>query len=166
MIKLNELKCINENIDLNKYILFRDKVKSNMEHPEWLGDFSYDELQSVINNNGRIWLYKLNNNDVCSMMVIPSTEKNMNKLNLDLDYNKVIDYGPMFVDYNYIGNNLQYQMLQVLDNYSINNNYTYALVTIHPDNIFSIKNILKDNFKLINTIELKRGTRNIYLKKL
>ena len=56
--------------------------------------------------------------------------------------------------------------LQVLDNYSINNNYTYALVTIHPDNIYSIKNILKDNFELINTIELKRGTRNIYLKKL
>lgn len=166
MIKLNELKCINENIDLNKYILFRDRVKSNMEHPEWLGDFSYDELLSVINNNGRIWLYKLNNNGVCSMMVIPSTEKNMNKFKLDLDYNKVIDYGPMFVDYNYIGNNLQYQMLQVLDNYSINNNYTYVLVTIHPDNMYSIKNILKDNFELINTIELKRGTRNIYLKKL
>ena len=53
MIKLNELKCINKNIDLNKYILFRDSVKSNMEHPEWLGDFSYDELLSVINNNGR-----------------------------------------------------------------------------------------------------------------
>ena len=84
MIKLNKLKCINENIDLNKYILFRDSVKSNMEHPEWLGDFSYDELQDVINNNGRIWLYKLNNNNVCSMMVIPSAEKNMNKFRFRL----------------------------------------------------------------------------------
>ena len=56
-------------------------------------------------------------------------------------------------------------MLKELDNEMINN-YNYALVTVHPDNIYSINNILKDDFKLISTINLKRGPRNIYIKKL
>lgn len=166
MIKLNNLECINKDIDINNYISFRDKVKSNMEHPEWLGDFSETDLSNIINNNGKIWIYKLNNNNVCSMMIIPSSQKDMEKFKLNLDYKKVIDYGPMFVDFNYIGNNLQYQMLQVLDKEMINNNYTHALVTVHPDNKYSINNILKDDFKLINTLNLKRGPRNIYIKEL
>ena len=41
---LQELKCINKNIDLDEYIEFREMVKQNMEHPEWLGDFSKEDL--------------------------------------------------------------------------------------------------------------------------
>lgn len=42
-MKLNELTCINQNINIDEYIEFREMVKENMDHPEWLGDFSKED---------------------------------------------------------------------------------------------------------------------------
>ena len=79
-MNLNSLKCIDNNIDLDKYIEYREYVKSYMEHPEWLGDFTKEDLEKLLNSGTKIWIYYLDNNFVCSMMTIPSSEKNMIKL--------------------------------------------------------------------------------------
>ena len=165
-MKLIDLKYVNKNIDIDEYIEFREMVKQNMEHPEWLGDFTKEDLINMKNNNSIIWVYYLEKEPVCSMMLIPSTEKDLNKFEIDLDYKEVVDYGPMFVNPKYIGNKLQFQMLKELDNYCIKLGYKYAVGTIHPDNIYSINNLIKDDFNLIGTKEFTRGIRNIYLKKL
>ena len=164
-MKLEELLCISENVNLDEYINFRDYVKKHMTHPEWLGDFSKEKLINLLNNNSKIWVYYLNKEPVCSMMLIPADEKSLQKFELDLDYRDVADYGPMFVNPKYVGNHLQYQMLQTLDKYCINKNYKYAAGTIHPDNIYSINNLIKDDFVCKGSKEFKRGIRNIYLKK-
>lgn len=163
-MNLLDLKYINKNINIDEYIEFREMVKQNMEHPEWLGDFSKEDLINMQKENSIIWIYYLNEEPVCSMMLIPSTEKDLNKFELDLDYNHVVDYGPMFVNPKYVGNGLQYQMLKELDNYCKSLGYKYAVGTIHPKNIYSINNLLKDNFVEIAQKEFSRGTRNIYLK--
>ncbi len=165
-MNLKELKNVNENIDLDSYIKFREIVKQNMEHPEWLGDFSRGELEEMLKNNSKIWIYYLDNEPICSMMLIPSRKKDLEKFEIDLDSSIVVDYGPMFVNPKYVGNKLQYQMLKEIDNYSLSLGYKYAVGTIHPDNIYSINNLLKDNFQLTKTKEFKRGIRNIYIKKL
>ena len=165
-MKLDELNCIHENVDLDKYIDFREEVKSHMEQPEWLGNFTKEELEELLNRGSKIWVYYLNNEPICSMMVIPAREKDIKKFELDIDYSKTMDYGPMFVNFNYLGNNLQLQMLKYEDNYIKENNYLYAVSTIHPDNIYSIVNFLKDDFKLMSTKEFSRGIRNIYFKEL
>ena len=103
---------------------------------------------------------------VSSMMLIPSDEKSINKFGLNLDYKDVVDYGPMFVNPKYRGNKLQAQMLEYLDIYSKNLGYKFVASTIHPDNIYSINNLINDGFKYIDTKEFSRGTRNIYLKEL
>lgn len=162
-MELKELKCISENIDLDMYIKFREEVKKHMEYPEWLWDFSKEDLEDLLKNGSKIWVYYLNNEEVCSMMSIPSTKKSIDKFKLDIDYRDVIDYGPMFVNIEYVGNRLQFQMLKELDKYFMNR-YKYVIATIHPDNMFSINNILKDDFIYKSTQEFKRGTRNIYLK--
>ena len=164
-MKLKELKVINENINLDEYIEFRERVKHNMGHPEWLGDFSKEDLKNLLNNNSKIWIYCLNDKPVCSMMLIPSDEKALQKFGLALNYQEVVDYGPMFVNPKYVGNGLQFQMLEDLDKYCMNSGYKYAITTIHPDNIYSIRNVLKDGFEYKSTKEFKRGIRNIYLKK-
>ena len=111
-------------------------------------------------------VYYLNSVPVCSMMLIPADKKSLDKFGLDLVVEEVVDYGPMMVRPEYVGNRLQYQMLKTIDNYSIANGYKYAAGTIHPENIYSINNLLKDDFKLIGQKEFKRGIRNIYLKTL
>ena len=164
-MKLEELKCINENIDLNEYIEFREDVKKYMQYPEWLGDFTYEDLEELLNSGSKIWIYYLEKEPVCSMMLIPATQKSLDKFDINLNYNEVVDYGPMFVNFKYVGNGLQYQMLKALDSYCIEKGYKYAAGTIHPDNIYSIKNLVKDDFKYLTEKKLKRGPRNIYLKK-
>ena len=72
----------------------------------------------------------------------------------------------MVVNPNYRGNKLQFQMLEYLDNYVKKLGYKYVAGTIHPDNIFSINNLVNDGFKYIDTKEFSRGIRNIYLKEL
>ena len=166
MIDINKLKYENKNIDIDNYITFRESVKKNMEYPEWLGDFTKHDLEQLLNNGSIIWIYYLEQDPVCSMMLIPSTEKSLNKFEIELDEKEVVDYGPMFVNPEYVGNGLQYQMLKALDEYCINNCYKYAVSTVHPDNIYSINNLVKDGFKRINQKDFKRGIRNIYIKQL
>lgn len=165
-LNLDSLKCISENIDLDEYIRFIEYVKKHMEYPEWLGDFKKEDLEFMLHNNTKIWLYFFNDIPVCSMMFIPANKSSLEKFEINLDYNEVADYGPMLVNPDFIGNGLQYQMLKKIDVYSINNNYKYAVSTIHPDNIYSINNLLKDEFKQINQKEFKRGLRNVYIKNL
>jgi hypothetical protein len=165
-MKLEDLVCVNQNIDLDKYIEFREEVKRHMEHPEWLGNFTKEELEDLLKRDSKLWVYYYNNIPICSMMLIPAREKDINKFGLSIDYKKTMDYGPMFVNYDYLGNNLQLQMLKEEDKYSKSKGYLYAVSTIHPDNIYSIVNFLKDDFKLVDTKEFKRGIRNIYYKEL
>ncbi len=166
MMKLSELNCINDDIDLDAYVLFREEVKTHMKYPQWLGDFTKEDLSMLLNNNSKIWIYYLDKEPVCSMMLIPSDKETLSKFGIDIDYNEVVDYGPMFVNHKYIGNGLQYQMLKEIDKYSSLIGYKYASSTIHPDNIYSINNLLKDNFKYVKTKKFTRGLRNIYIKKL
>ena len=50
-MKLEDLRCVDENIDIQAYIDFREDVKSKMEHPEWLGNFTYEELDAMLKDN-------------------------------------------------------------------------------------------------------------------
>ena len=164
-ININYLTSICDNLDLDEYIQIREEVKKKMEHPEWLGDFSKEDLINELNNNAKIWLYYDNAKPVCSMMIMPCSKDAITKFELDINYEEVMDYGPMFVCNDYIGNGLQYQMLQIIDSYCKSKGYKYAISTVHPDNNYSIVNFLKDDFKLHKEKNFKRGRRNIYIKK-
>ena len=165
-IKLNNLVLKNEDVDLDNYITFREEVKKYMNNPDWLGDFSKEDLEKLLNVGSIIWIYYLELTPVCSMMIIPSTKDDILKFGLDLDYKKVVDYGPMMVNYDYVGNGLQLQMLKELDSYCKNIGLEYVVTTVHPDNIYSIKNIEEDGFSLCGEKIFSRGKRNIYIKKL
>ena len=72
---LKDLRCVNKYINIDEYIKYRELVKQNMLHPDWLGDFSKEDLVYMLKNNSVIWIYYLGDDFVCSMMLIPSTEK-------------------------------------------------------------------------------------------
>ena len=165
-MKLNDLNYVNDKIDVDKYIEYRENVKKEMKEPDWLGDFSKDDILYMLDNNSKIWMYFKDEEFICSMMLIPSTKKDLDKFGIDLDFNEVVDYGPMFVNPKYVGNSLQYQMLKELDEYSSNKGYKYAISTVHPNNIYSINNLIRDGFELVGNRIFTRGERNIYYKKL
>lgn len=165
-IELQNLICIHENINLDEYINFREYIKSTMENPGWLRMLSKKDLENMLRENTKVWIYYNDEEVVCSMLAKPASKEIINEYGLDLIPDEVIEYGSMFVNPKYIGNGLQYQMLLELEKFSIENNYKYVIGTIHPLNTYSIKNILKNDFELVHFKELDRGPRNIYLKRL
>lgn len=163
-IKLEDLAL--KDIAIDEYIKQREIIKSYMTSPDWLGDFDSKTLEMLLNSGSKIWTYYDKNNFVCSMMFIPADKKTLAKMGVEIDYTVVGDYGPMMVNPKYIGNGLQYQMLKVLDKYLLDNNYLYACSTVHPENIFSISNLLKDDFHFVSEKTFTRGVRNVYVKKI
>lgn len=153
--------------EIGEYLELVSKVKKNMEHPEWLGDFSNEDYISILKNGGNIIGFRYENELVGAGVLIPPTQSDLEKfLSSDLNYNDVIDFGPQMVHPNYVGNKIQSLIIETLELISKKRNYKYVLGTVHPDNIFSINNLLKSGFIKIGEVVLKRGPRNIYRKEI
>ena len=169
-MKIDIKKLVVEQIKENRleeYIDLLTKVKKSMEYTEWLGDFSKEDYIFLINNNSQIYAWFYGNQMIAAGVIIPSRPKDLDKFfSSDLNYKEVIDFGPEMVHPDYIGNGLQNIILNYLQRKSKEQNYKYAISTIHPDNTYSIRNFVNNNFEILGSIELKRGPRNVYRKKL
>ena len=165
MIKLNDL-ILKKDFDLDKYIEFREYVKSNMEHPEWLGDFSKNDIEFMLAIGAEIWNYSNNEELVCSIMLIPSSEKDVTSFDLACDYKLTIDCGPTMVSPKYVGNGLMIQMMNSMEEYVKDKGFKYIVGTVHPDNKFSLNNFKKLGYREISRKEFKRGLRAVFFKEL
>ena len=114
-MKLSDLYCTNENVNLDDYLNLYKYVKDNMEYPSWLGEFTKEEIIDLLNIGAKIWLYYDNKRPVCSLMMLPSSNKTLNKNNVFYDEKVVASLGPIMVSKNYVGNKLQLQMMKELD---------------------------------------------------
>lgn len=164
MITLEELNCETENINLDRYMDFIDDVKQDMQYPEWLVDLSREDVEKLLENKTKIWLYSLKDRLVCSMMLLPTTKEMLESYELFLFEDDVANYGQMFVHPEYTGNHLQLQMLKKMDKYSMDQGFKYALCRVHQDNFYAIDNLEKDNFVFKKRKQLEVGIRDIYIK--
>ena len=47
-MKLTDLKEVSDNVNLNDYLILYNYVRDNMNHPEWLGTFSLEEINEIL----------------------------------------------------------------------------------------------------------------------
>ncbi len=165
-MKINELKLITENHNIDNYIIFYQNIVNKMKNPEWLGIMSREDIEYIISNGGKLYIYCLDNEIVCSMLYIPCSKKQLEKFNLNLNYQEVGDCGPIMVSEKFRGNDLQKEMLRQLEKDMLKLNIKYIITTIHPENKISIKNFEIINYKYNKTLNLKRGLRNLYIKEI
>lgn len=109
---INKLKCVSDNVNLDDYLYLYKYVRDNMEHPEWLGTFTREEIIDILNNGGKIWLYYDNDNLVCSMFYIPIKTKTLIKHNVSYSESEVGSLGPIVVSPDYVGKG--YQIIYIL----------------------------------------------------
>ena len=57
----------------------------------------------------------------------------------------------------YVGNGLQTAMLEVINNYAESIGMLHMFTKAHSDNIYSIRNILKDGYKIVDEYDNERG---------
>lgn len=165
-MKLKELKCISENVNLEDYYYLYNLVRKNMEIPEWLGYIPQDEIIEILENKGKIWLYYLEDIPVCSMLYIPVKNKTLLKHNIEYDETITGSLGPIMVNPNYIGNGLMMQMLNVLDKYNMDIGNKYIFSKAVKDNIYSVRCLEKNGYKVTHEYSNERGINIAMLKEL
>ena len=135
-----------------------------MEHPEWLGIFTKDEIGDLLKIGGKIWLYYDKDIPVCSVFYIPTSTQSLRKHNIMYDEGETGSLGPVMVRKEYIGNGLQSEMLRVLDHYVESIGKSHMFTKAHSDNIYSIRNILKDGYRVVDEYENERGKMTAFVK--
>ena len=163
---LENYKCESKKVNLDDYLKLYKCVRDNMIHPEWLGTFTKEEIEEILSNEGKIWLYYDNENPVCSMFYIPIKMKTLLKHNVNLDENLVGSLGPIMVSPDYVGHGLQREMMDLLDNYCRSINKKYIFTKVCTDNIYSLNNMLKNNFKVVDEYLNERGKNTALIKEL
>ena len=64
----------------------------------------------------------------------------------------------------YVGNGLQSAMQKVLNDYAKSIGMKHMFTKAHSDNIYSIRNILKDGYQLIDEYQDERGPNSAFIK--
>ena len=163
-MKLTDFKEISENVNLDEYLNLYNYVKNNMKHPEWLGTFTKKEIEDILSIGGKIWMYYDKDIPVCSVFYIPTSNKSLRKHNINYDAKITGSLGPIMVRKEYVGNGLQIAMLNVLNEYVKTIGIKHMFTKAHSDNIYSIRNILKDGYKMIDEYENERGPMTAFVK--
>ena len=163
-MKLTDLKEVSDNVNLNDYLILYNYVRDNMEHPKWLGTFSLEEINEILSNGGKIWLYYDKDVPVCSVFYIPASNKSLKKHNVEFDESITGSLGPIMVRKEYIGNGFQTAMLKTINDYAKSIGKTHMFTKAHSDNIYSIRNILKDGYRVVDEYKNERGSMKAFIK--
>ena len=163
-MKLNDLKEVSNNVNLDEYLWLYNYVRDNMEHPEWLGTFTLEEIKEILSIGGKIWMYYDNNIPVCSIFYIPASNKSLRKHNIEYDEEVTGSLGPVMVRKEYVGNGLQKAMMNVLNEYVESIGKIHMFTKAHSDNIYSINNLLKNGYKVIHQYKNERGPMSAFIK--
>lgn len=163
-MKLSDFIEVSDNVNLGDYLFLYNYVRANMEHPEWLGTFTLEEIKEILSMGGKIWMYYDNDVPVCSVFYIPASNNSLRKHNVAYDESVTGSLGPIMVRKEYVGNGLQTAMLGVLNDYAKCIGKLHMFTKAHSDNIYSIRNILKDGYKVVDEYENERGKITAFAK--
>ena len=122
------------------------------------------EIEKMLKLGRKIWMYYDQDKPVCSVFYIPISNKNLKKHNIQYDEKITGSLGPIMVKKEYIGNGLQTAMLEVLNKYVKKIGNIHMFTKAHSDNMYSIRNILKDGYKVIDKYENERGPMTAFVK--
>ena len=100
------------------------------------------------------------------MFYMPIEKKILLKHNVDLEENIVGSLGPIMVSPDYVGHGLQREMMNVLVNYCRSINKKYIFTKVCSDNVYSLNNMLKCDFKVVDQYINERGSNTALIKKL
>lgn len=100
------------------------------------------------------------------MFYIPIKNKTLLKHNLNIDEKLVGSLGPIMVSPDYLGQGLQREMMNTLEKYCNSINKKYIFTKLCTDNIYSLNNMLKSNYKVVDEYVNERGSNTALIKEI
>lgn len=155
--------------DAEDLITFLERVRAEMTHPEW---FYLDppELVREMLEDGTmtLWLAEENQQIVAIFDILKPALRDYNygyDLNLQEDeLLQVVHMDTAAVHSAYRGRGLQAQMVQMAERELSGNGKKILLSTVHPENKFSLNNMLQQGYAIQKLVE-KYGSRRYILRK-
>lgn len=90
----------------------------------------------------------------------------MRKHNVMFNEIEVGALGSIMVSPKYVGKGLQNEMIQVLNKYCIDNNKKYIYTKVCSDNVYCLRNLIKNGYILKDEYENERGMNSALIKEL
>ncbi len=151
--------------ELNKYLNFIEQGKKKMKHPEWMGDLTKEDYEYLLDHGALLYRWTTDDETVAVGTLFIPTKNDLNKFLCNhLNPAEVIEFGPQMVNNDYVGKGIQRIIIKHLETKALSLGYMHALVTVHPNNHYSLNNFLKLGYEEVTRVTLKRGERIVLIK--
>lgn len=156
-------------VDAEAFITFLKMVRSGMNHKELLYLDPSEDIQEMIHNGSlEFWMIKDRGTLAAVFSVIHPGLSDMNYgYELDLseeDLLRVANMDTIAVHPNYRGMGLQHMLMQCAENEVCSSGDKILLCTVHPNNQYSLKNILDLGYTIQRKVKKYDSVRYILRK--
>lgn len=160
--------------DLDQVMELLEEIQKKMEYPEWFAVDDREFMQERFADNGEGFAVIAQTEDGtvagCFLVDIPAEdERNMG---YDLGYTKeqrafTAHMDMAVVSPSFRGYHLQDLMMEKCEEELKERGFVYLMATVHPDNRYSLQNVIKRGYKIMATKEKYGGLiRHILCKKI
>lgn len=165
VIKLCGAEALDEILEL------QNRVHSAMKNRAWFAYTSRAELESAFERGAPAVAVVSGKRMIAFAYLIldPDSSQSLVKYS-DFDYTPYLGgdcvLDTVFVDPDFVGYGLQSVLIEILTSLALENGKKSVWATVHPDNIFSSRNFVKNGFKkaISSPVEKYGGVRNVYYK--
>lgn len=135
--------------------------------------YNYKELKKDFDNKSSVFLTFYKDKPIAYSFVYCFKEENEFKRNFkkyceiskkNIDF--TAEFAGVGVLKKYRGHGLQDYFLKLRENYLQKINYKFSVISVHPKNIYSLKNILKNNYQLISKGKKDKKVRMYFRKEI
>ena len=149
---------------LNEVLNFQKEIIDNMNRKDLFYPLTEEEFLTPIKKQDNVYFLKYNN-EIIGLFVATCNIPDVLK-EYQLKSNNVMLIDSIMIKEKYRGNKLQIKILNYLYNRAKELKLDGLVATIHPENTYSLNNFINNGYKIINTLQIHGGIRNIVFKKI
>lgn len=149
---------------INEVLNFQKEIIDNMNRKDFFCPLTKEEFLTPIKKQDNVYFLKYNN-EIIGLFVATCNIPDVLK-EYQLKSNNVMLIDSIMIKEKYRGNKLQIKILNYLYNRAKELKLDGLVATIHPENTYSLNNFINNGYKIINTLHIHGGIRNIVFKKI
>lgn len=157
--------------DVSGIMEIMNEAAADREHEEWFVSSDEEYVNRHLQEKGFVIVAEEEHGKMAGFFLVmyPNEKENLgNYLNFTPEnLKKVVLMDTAVVASDFRGFGLQGRMLQEAEKYIDTQKYKFALCTVHPDNIYSLRNMQNHGYQVQKTVQCYGGyTRYVLMKKL
>lgn len=156
-----EKHIITEN-EINIMLDFQKEIIDNMPIKEWFKPLKEEEFLTPLKDQGNDYIFTYKKEVIALLVLTCNIEDILKDYKLPEGNYMLID--SIMVKENFRGYGLQRQMLKLAYKKAKEQKQDGLVATVHPDNIYSLNNFLKEGYQILHTLTLHGGIRYVMIK--